>query len=130
MSLLNEIKIIEETDEYLKIEIKDLSALKLVNFLLEQGKKEEFHLVEMELLLNILKQSYLSSEQPGKDIYQVLTEFLHNEGYMDFNLDSEQLLNKIEYLKTLIPDKTIVNGEIKAFKNSAHSEFNLVIHKE
>ena len=54
MEQLNEIRIIEETDHFLKIIVENLSLLRLINFILEQGKKEEFHLVEMDLLLKIL----------------------------------------------------------------------------
>ena len=59
MNQLHEIRIIEETDKYLKIIVEGLSFLRLFNFILEQGKKEEFHLVEMELLLKILDESKL-----------------------------------------------------------------------
>ena len=129
MEQLNEIRIIEETDHFLKIIVENLSLLRLINFILEQGKKEEFHLVEMDLLLKILDESKIVNKEIGKNVYKTLSNFLQNEEYMDFNLNSKQLLDGIEKLKTLITEKMIINGEIKAFKNSPASEYNIVINE-
>ena len=128
MNQLHEIRIIEETDKYLKIIVEGLSFLRLFNFILEQGKKEEFHLVEMELLLKILDESKIVENEIGKNVYKILSKFLQNEEYMDFNLNSKQLIDEIEKLKTLIPEKMMINGEIKAFKNSPTSEYNILIN--
>lgn len=129
MNQLHEIRIIEETDEYLKIIVEGLSFSRLINFILEQGKKEEFHLVEMELLLKILVESKIVEKEIGKNVYKTLSDFLQNEEYMDFNLNSKQLLDEIEKLKTLITEKMMINGEIKAFKNSPSSEYNILIYE-
>jgi len=128
MHQLNEIRIIEETDSYLKIIIEDLSFLRLINFVIEQGKNEEYHLVEMELLLIILKESNIVEKEIGKNVYNTLSNFLQNEEYMDFNMNSKQLLDAIEKLKTLITENMKINGEIKAFKNSPTSEYNIIIN--
>jgi hypothetical protein len=127
MNQLHEIRIIEETDKYLKIIVEGLSFSRLINFILKQGKKEEFHLVEMELLLKILDESKIVEKEVGKNVYKTLSHFLQNEEYMDFNLNSKQLLDEIEKLKTLITEKMMINGEIKAFKNSPTSEYNILI---
>ena len=129
MNQLHEIRIIEETDKYLKIIVEGLSFLRLFNFILEQGKKEEFHLVEMELLLKILDESKIVENEIGKNVYKILSKFLQNEEYMDFNLNSKQLIDEIEKLKTLIPEKMMINGEIKAFKNSPTSEYKILINE-
>ncbi len=125
IKVLEEIELIEETDDFLKFKVVDLNLHKLIHFIIENGKNEEFHLVEMELLLNSMKILDLNHIEIGKKIYDMLLDLIYNEKYMDVNLDYKHFFNKIKDLNKTLDKELCVTGEIIAFKGSLKSDYNL-----
>ncbi len=125
IKVLEEIELIEETDDFLKFKVNDLNLHKLIHFIIKNGKNEEFHLVEMDLLLNSMKILDLNHIVIGKKIYDMLLDLIHNEKYMDVNLDYKHFFNKIKDLDKTLDKEMCVTGEIIGFKGSLKSDYNL-----
>jgi hypothetical protein len=129
IKILEEIELIEETDDFLKFKVNNLKLRKLTHFIIENGKNEEFHLVEMELLLNSFKLVDLNNMKIGKDVVDMIVDLINNEKYMDVNLDYKLFFNKIKNLEKILDKDLCIAGEITAFKGSLKSDYNLSLIK-
>ena len=52
--MLEEMRLLKETNDYLKFKVENLKISKIVELIVDSGQYEELHLVELEILIYCL----------------------------------------------------------------------------
>ena len=125
--MLNEMTLLKETNEYLKFKVKNLPISKIIDLIIEGGKYEELHLVELEILIYCLKN--LSPNKKGAliKIINMLDEFIDKQRFLEIDWDSLDFYNQILKINDIVDTNKMINGEIISYKGSFHSDFNIDI---
>jgi hypothetical protein len=125
---LEEITLLEETDDHLKFKITELKLSKLITFISVQGQVEEFHLVELELLLFLLNKLNSSNNQLNEFIVKI-NNYMSKQLFLDFSWDYKKFYHKLSGLNEIIDQDLMINGEFLSYKGSFHSDFDLELKK-
>jgi hypothetical protein len=125
--MLEEITLLEETNEYLKFKVKNLKILKLIDLIIESGKYEELRMVELEILIYCLKNLYPNDKDNLVEIIRTIDEFFDKKIYLEIEWNFRDFYNQISNLKKTIDTDKEINGIISSLKGSFHSDFDIVI---
>ena len=125
--MLEEMILLEETNEYLKFKVENLRISKMIDILVESGQFEELHLVELEILFYCLKNLYPDDKGNLKGIINIINEFFDKQTYLEIEWNYLDFFKQISNLKDKINIEKKINGEIVAYKGSFHSDFDIKI---
>jgi hypothetical protein len=123
--ILKDLEFVEETDEYLKFKVNDLSITKLITFLVEYGEREDFHLSELELLLFSLNLLRSETQSKIRQLIDLINDCLENQHYLSFEWDFHHFYNKLAEILNMIDANKIINGEFTAYKGSLKIDFQI-----
>jgi hypothetical protein len=125
--IFQDLQFVEETDTYLKFKINGVRLSDLIKFVVERGKREEFHLVELQLLLFSLNLLEQNSKYKIRSIINLIEDFIDNQRYLSFEWDYKLFYSKLAEIKNMIGSVKILNGEFTAYKGINKTVFSIKI---
>jgi len=123
--ILKDLEFVEETDEYLKFNVNDLSITKLINFIVENGEREEFHLAELDLLLFSLNLLHPETQSKIRQNINLINDCLENQNFLSFEWDLHHFYNNVAEILNIIDGNKIITGEFTAYKGSLKTDFQI-----
>jgi len=123
--IFKDLEFIEETDEYLRFKATNLSITRLITFLVEFGKREEFHLAELQLLLYSLNLLDRETQSKIRENLDLIIECLENQQYLSFEWNFQHFYTKLAEIINLINTEKLINGEFTAYKGSPKIDFQI-----
>lgn len=118
-------ELIEETETYLKFRINSLTIAKLISFLVERGKRDEFHLTELQLLLFSLNLFNLEIQSEIRQVINLIEDCLENQRFLSFEWEYNRFYSDLTKITEALDADIILKGEFTSYKGINKAEFQI-----
>ena len=122
--MLEEISLLEETNEFLRFRVENLKISKIVTYLVDHGQYGDINLVELDLLLYTIEKITPKNEKLN-EIAKLISDCINEQYFLDAEWNYQDFYSKISVIKDIINMDKKISGEFISEKGKFQSDYNI-----